>query len=112
MSCGLIISVLTSWLAWTLLCAEIPMAAGENGTFPKAFAHKNENGTASISLFVSSCIMQAAMLLVYFSHNAWETMLSISSLVMLPAYLTTTLYLYKLCRTEEYRQYAVHCSSD
>ncbi|MFV0626562.1 MAG: amino acid permease [Alphaproteobacteria bacterium] len=106
MNTGLIISVLSSWLAWTMLCAEIPMAAGENGTFPKAFAKANKNGTASFSLLISSIIMQGAMLLVYFANDAWNTMLSICTLVMLPAYLTTTLYLYKLCKTEEYRQYA------
>ncbi|MDD4556187.1 MAG: amino acid permease [Alphaproteobacteria bacterium] len=106
MNTGLILSVLSSWLAWTLLCAEIPMVAAENGTFPKVFAKTNENGTANFALLISSIIMQAAMLLVYFANDAWNTMLSICSLVMLPAYLTTTLYLYKLCRTEEYRQYA------
>lgn len=106
MNIGLILSVLTSWVAWTLLCAEIPMAAGLNGTFPKTFGKTNANGTASFSLLVSSVIMQGAMLLVYFAHDAWQTMLSISSLVMLPAYLTTTLYLFKLCKTDEYRQYA------
>lgn len=29
MSAGLIISVLAGWLAWTMLCAEIPMVAGQ-----------------------------------------------------------------------------------
>ncbi|MGL4674642.1 MAG: amino acid permease, partial [Wohlfahrtiimonas sp.] len=37
MSVGLIISVLAGWLAWTMVCAEIPMVAGEKGAFPKAF---------------------------------------------------------------------------
>ncbi|MDD3153984.1 MAG: basic amino acid/polyamine antiporter [Victivallaceae bacterium] len=106
MNCGLIVSVLTSWIAWTLLCAEIPMAAGENGTFPKGFSKTNKNGTAGIGLLVSTVIMQIAMLVVYFANNAWQAMYSVSSLVMLPAYLTTTLFLFKLCRNGEYRKYA------
>ena len=106
MNIGLIISVLTSWIAWTLLCAEIPLAAGQNGTFPKIFSRINKNGTAGIGLLVSTIIMQIAMLVVYFANNAWQAMYSVSSLVMLPAYLTTTLFLFKLCRTEKYRQYA------
>lgn len=47
---GVLVSVLTSWLAWTMICAEIPMAAAQNGTFPKAFSVKNKNGAASTSL--------------------------------------------------------------
>ena len=106
MNIGLIISVLTSWIAWTLLCAEIPLAAGQNGTFPKAFSKVNKNGTAGVGLLVSTIIMQIAMLVVHFANNAWQAMYSVSSLVMLPAYLTTTLFLFKLCKTEQYRQYA------
>ena len=106
MNIGLIISVLTSWIAWTLLCAEIPLAAGLNGTFPKAFSKVNKNGTAGVGLLVSTIIMQIAMLVVHFANNAWQAMYSVSSLVMLPAYLTTTLFLFKLCKTEQYRQYA------
>lgn len=106
MNVGLIISVLAGWLAWTMLCAEIPMVAGENGTFPKAFARTNTKDAATVSLWVSSTVMQVAMLLVYFSSNAWNTMYSISTIVMLPAYLTTTLFLFKLCMRHEYESYA------
>lgn len=106
MNLGLIVSVLAGWLAWTMLCAEVPMVAAENGTFPKAFARTNKNAAASVSLWVSSSIMQATMLLVYFSSDAWDTMYSISSVVMLPAYLFTTLFLFKLCATKQYGNYA------
>ena len=37
---GVLISVLTSWLAWTIICAELPMVAAQNGTFPKPFKRK------------------------------------------------------------------------
>lgn len=106
MSVGLIISVLAGWLAWTMVCAEIPMVAGEKGAFPKAFAKTNKNQSASVSLWVSSAVMQAAMLLVYFSNNAWNTMYNISALMVVPAYITTTLYISKLCLTNEYSKYA------
>jgi arginine:ornithine antiporter/lysine permease len=35
MNIGLLVSVLTSWLAWTVVTAQIPQAAAENGTFPQ-----------------------------------------------------------------------------
>ncbi|AMD50163.1 basic amino acid/polyamine antiporter [Bordetella holmesii] len=106
MDLGLIISVLAGWLAWTMLCAEIPMAAGQNGAFPKAFARTNKNEAATVSLWISSGVMQAAMLLVYFSNNAWNTMYNISALMVVPAYITTTLYMTKLCLTHEYKKYS------
>lgn len=108
MNIGLIISVLISWLAWTMLCAEIPMVAGQNGSFPKAFARKNKHDSANVSLWISSLVMQAALLLVYFSENAWNTMYNISTLMVVPAYLASALYMVKLCLTGEY---AVHNKS-
>ena len=85
MNCGLLIAVLSSWLAWTMITAEIPAAAAENGTFPKAFAHQNKEGSPDVSLWVTSALMQLAILMVYFSNNAWNTMLSITGVMVLPA---------------------------
>ena len=102
MNCGLLIAVLSSWLAWTMITAEIPAAAAENGTFPKAFAKQNKNGAPSVSLWVTSALMQLAILMVYFSNNAWNTMLSITGVMVLPAYLASTAYLWKLTEDGEY----------
>ncbi len=102
MNIGLLVSVLTSWLAWTLVTAQIPQAAAENGTFPKEFATENKNGSPSVSLWVTSIAMQLFLLLVYFSNNAWNTMLSITSVMVLPAYFTSCAYLWKICEDGEY----------
>ncbi len=105
MNAGLIISVITSWLAWTMLCAELPTTAAEHGTFPKFFTKKNKNGASSVSLWVSSMVMQISIILVYFSNNAWNTMLSITTVMVLPAYLGSTLFLCKMCLSEKYAKY-------
>ncbi len=102
MNIGLLISVLTSWLAWTMVTAQIPQAAAENGTFPKEFARENAAQAPSVSLYVTSSVMQVFMLMVYFSGNAWNTMLSITSVMVLPAYFASALYLWKLCEDHEY----------
>ena len=46
------------------------------------------------------------MLLVYFSNNAWNTMYNISALMVVPAYITTTLYIAKICLNDEYKKYS------
>lgn len=102
MNIGLLVSVLTSWLAWTMVTAEIPHAAAQNGTFPKQFATVNKNGSPSVSLWVTSIMMQLFILLVYFSNNAWNTMLSITGVMVLPAYLASCAYLWKICEDGEY----------
>ena len=91
MNIGLLVSVLTSWLAWTMVTAQIPQAAAEN-----------ENQAPSVSLWVTSALMQLFILLVYFSNNAWNTMLSITSVMVLPAYFSSCAYLWKVCEDGEY----------
>lgn len=102
MNIGLLVSVLTSWLAWTMVTAEIPQAAAENGTFPKEFTKENEHGSPSVSLWVTSFMMQLFILLVFFSNNAWNTMLSITGVMVLPAYFASCAYLWKICEDGEY----------
>ena len=102
MNIGLIIAVLASWLAWTMITAQMPQSMAKDGTFPRAFAKENEAGSPYVSLWITSLIMQLGMLLVYFSNNAWNTMLSITGVMVLPAYLTSTAYLWKICEDGEY----------
>lgn len=106
MNVGVLLSVLVGWLAWTMLCAEIPMIASQNGTFPKLFQKRNRKGAASASLWASSIIMQLVIFLVYFSNDAWRTMLDISAVTVLPAYIGSTAFLLKMCLNNSYGQYA------
>ena len=106
MNVGLIIAVLASWLAWTLITAEMPYAASKNGTFPRQFSKENAAGAPSVSLWVTSLLMQLALLLVYFSNNAWSMMLSITGVMVLPAYLISMLFLWKTCEDGQYPQKA------
>ena len=103
MNIGLLISVLASWLAWTIITAELPFACAKDGTFPKFFAKSNSNGSPSASLWTTSALMQLAMLLVFFSNNAWNTMLSITGVMVLPAYLSSTMYLFKISEQQKLR---------
>ena len=102
MNLGVIIALMTSWLAFTIMIAQIPYAAAQDGTFPAVFNHVNRNGAPDVSLFVTSTVMQLTMIMVYFANNAWNTMLSITSVMILPAYFASTLYLWKVCAKKEY----------
>jgi len=102
MNIGLVVAILASWLSWTMIVAEMPYAMAKNGTFPKFFGTENKAGSPATSLWITSLLMQAAMILVYFANNAWNTMLSITGVMVLPAYLMSCLYLWKICEDHEY----------
>jgi len=80
----------------------MPLAAAKNGTFPRQFSRENAAGAPSVSLWVTSLLMQLALLVVYFADDAWNTMLSITGVMVLPAYLISTLFLWKVCVDGEY----------
>ncbi len=102
MNIGVIVALLTSWLAFTIMIAQIPYAAAQDGTFPKCFARENSKSTPSVSLWISSLIMQLAMIFVFFESNAWNSMLSITSIMIIPPYMACTMYLARICRRGEY----------
>ncbi len=102
MNVGLIIAVLASWLSWTMIVAEMPFTMAQGKAFPRFFVKENRAGSPSVSLWVTSAMMQLAMLLVYFSHNAWNTMLSITGVMVLPAYFFSCLFLWKLCADHQF----------
>lgn len=101
MNIGMIVAILASWLSWTMIVAEMPYAMAKNGTFPKMFGKENTAGSPSASLWVTSALMQVAILMVYFASNAWNTMLSITGVMVLPAYLTSCLFLWKISEEKQ-----------
>lgn len=96
MNIGVIIAILSSWLIWTVMLSELPFAAAKGGTFPKIFTKENKNEAPSFSLLASTIVMQIILICVHFTGNAWNMMLSITSVMALPCYIASTLYLYKI----------------
>nr|WP_307775763.1 basic amino acid/polyamine antiporter [uncultured Cetobacterium sp.] len=101
MNLGVMISVLSSWLVWTIMLAELPFMASKSGTFPKEFSKENKNGSASFSLLMSTFIMQTIMFIVYFSNNAWNLMIDITGVMVLPCYIICTGYLWKIAYKDD-----------
>ncbi|HTO61494.1 MAG TPA: arginine-ornithine antiporter [Bradyrhizobium sp.] len=100
-SLGLIVSVGGAYLAWTLLCAEIPYVCGRDGTFPKWFAAENSNGSPVNSLWVTNGLIQLFLILSYFSQSAYQFFYFIASVAILPPYVFSGAYALKLALTGE-----------
>ncbi|MCR6514015.1 amino acid permease [Clostridium sp. LY3-2] len=101
MNIGVIIAILSSWLVWTVMLSELPFAAAKDGTFPKEFRKENKNEAPSFSLLISTIVMQVILICVHFAGNAWNMMLSITSVMALPCYIASTLYLYKIAKKND-----------
>jgi len=100
-SLGLIVSVGGAYLAWTLLCAEIPYVCGRDGTFPKWFAVENSKGSPVNSLWITNGLIQIFLILSYFSQSAYQFFYFIASVAILPPYVFSGAYALKLALTGE-----------
>jgi arginine:ornithine antiporter/lysine permease len=98
---GLIVSVGGAFLAWTLLCAEIPYACGRDGTFPKWFAAENAKGAPAHSLWVTNLAVQLFLVLSLFSKSAYQFFYFIASVAILPPYVFSGAYALKLAWSGE-----------
>ena len=102
---GVIISVLSSWLVWMLMLGQMPLFAARDGIFPKRFTEQNKKGAPSFSLLWTTIIIQVILILCHFtSGNAWNTMISITSVMAMPCYLLCAMFLWKVAVKEPWKK--------
>jgi arginine:ornithine antiporter/lysine permease len=90
---SLLLAVLSCWLAWTILVAELPFEGAKGGVFPKFLARENKFHAAAPSLWISSVVMQLTLFIILFAHNAWIWLIDITGVMVLPPYYASTLFL-------------------
>lgn len=95
---SVILSISGGWIAWSLVCAEVPCTAARRGLFPRCFKKTNSHGIPWLALAVSSVTMELFLLLVSYADDVYLTALNITGMMILPAYLLTGLYLWKISR--------------
>lgn len=93
---SVIISLLGGWLAWTLVCAQVPFEASSVGIFPRSFQRLNRHGMPGYGLIVSSIVMEVFLIMVLTTEEVYMTALEITGMMVLPAYLSGGAYLWKL----------------
>lgn len=90
-----IVSLLGGWLAWTLVCAQVPYEAATVRIFPTRFLRLNKYGMPAFGLFVSSVVMECFLILVMMADDVYMAALTITGMMILPAYLFSGMYLWK-----------------
>ena len=93
---SIIICLLGGWVAWSLVCGEVPYTAAKVGIFPKKFMRLNSREMPAYGLFISSIIMQLFLLIVTMDDNVYLAAISITGMMILPAYLVSGMFLLKI----------------
>ncbi len=107
---SVLISIGGVWVAWTILMAQLPYAAALDGTFPKIFAKENTKKVPSMALTISSAIMSLFLLLAITAKDVYLESVNITSVIILPSYLLSAMYLCKIAsRKEIYAQHRTKC---
>jgi len=65
MAIAVIISGLGALNGWTMICAEMPLAAAEDGLFPERFKHISKNGVPAFGIVASTVLASIAMAINY-----------------------------------------------
>lgn len=98
---GVILSLAGALLGWTIIAADCPYSAAQQGVFMKAFAKSNKNDSPAFSLWLTNGIIQLFLIVIYFNESTYQVFYTLStSMIMIPYFLSSLYYL-KVAITKE-----------
>ncbi|MBS7535377.1 basic amino acid/polyamine antiporter [Ancylobacter sonchi] len=98
-SIGVLVSVLGAYLAWSLICAEVLFAAAKSSDMPKLFAAQNRNRVPANALWLTNIVVSLFVISTYWSRDAFNIMLDMTSVTALLPYLLVAGYGVLLARS-------------
>ncbi|GLK85070.1 basic amino acid/polyamine antiporter [Ancylobacter defluvii] len=98
-SIGVLVSVLGAYLAWSLICAEVLFAAAKSNDMPKMFAAQNGNRVPANALWLTNIVVSLFVISTYWSRDAFNFMLDMTSVTALLPYLLVAGYGVLLARS-------------
>jgi APA family basic amino acid/polyamine antiporter len=69
MSVFVIISGFGALVGWTMICAEMPLAAANDGVFPEQFKRLNKRGVPAFGIIASTVLASIAIVVNYLGSN-------------------------------------------
>lgn len=92
----LIVSVLGSYISWTMYCTEVPYRGAQSGAFPRLLSKLNQNDTPINSLWFTNIVIQLCLILVLFTSQSYTKLISLATSMILIPYILIGAYLFKL----------------
>lgn len=100
-SVGVLVSVLGAYLAWSLICAEVLFAAAKSRDMPRLFSEENRNRVPANALWLSNIVVSLFVISTYWSQDAFNLMLDLTSVSALLPYLLVAGYGVLIARRRE-----------
>ncbi|MFP3464608.1 basic amino acid/polyamine antiporter [Leifsonia sp. SIMBA_070] len=100
-SIGLIVSVLGAYLAWSLMAAEVLFVAAKDADMPRFLARSNTADVPVPALLMTAIFVQVVLIITYFSHDAFNLALDLTSALTLIPFFLVALYAMKLIITRD-----------
>lgn len=100
-SVGLIVSVLGAYLAWTLMAAEVLFVAAKDDDMPRFLRRSTGEDVPLPALVMTTILVQLVLVVTYFSDDAFNFALDLTSALTLIPFLLAAGYAFKLAVTRE-----------
>jgi arginine:ornithine antiporter/lysine permease len=100
-SVGLIVSVLGAYLAWTLMAAEVLFVAAKDDDMPRFLGRATAADVPVPALVMTTVLSQIVLVITYFSDDAFNFALDLTSALSLIPFLLAAAYALKLVMTRE-----------
>ena len=107
---GMLISVLSCWLSWNVNFVELFDKFIIDECVPKLFLKKNKHNISIYSLLFGTIIIQICIIVFPFlSDNVYIFIINISTLLIIPCYFVSSIYLIKLSWKENTKNIVFGC---
>lgn len=98
---GLIVSVCGAYLSWTIMAAEVPFLASQQGAFPKIFGKQNSKEAPASSLWLTNGAVQVTLIIIWLTGANYNNLLTIASEMILVPYFLVGAFLLKVGRQKQ-----------
>ncbi|THV26810.1 basic amino acid/polyamine antiporter [Glycomyces paridis] len=95
-SVGLIVSVLGAYLAWTLMAAEVLFVAAKDRDMPRFLGSATRADVPVPALVMTTALSQVVLVVTYFSEDAFNFALDLTSALTLIPFLLAALFAVKV----------------
>lgn len=94
--CTVIVSILSAFISWTLLCVQTPYGAAKVNIFPKEFLNTNKDDVPVYGLTLTTIFMSFFIVIVCTAPDVYMAALNLTTVMVLPAYAMSGAYLMKV----------------
>jgi len=98
---GLVVSVLGAYLAWTLMAAEVLFVAAKDDDMPRFLRRTTAGDVPFAALLLTTILIQVVLIVTYFSEDAFNFALDLTSALSLIPFLLAAAYALKLAAKRE-----------